>query len=525
VPESGLVAILVANRIFPVIPFAIGHSTEVTTKVKMSGGVGESILEAFKDSWSSIEEESVAILQKLIRLDTQNCGEDGTETIAAKYVKGLFDDAGIECSDILEAKPGRGNVVARIRGDGSSGLGPVLLSAHLDTVHAPRENWEQEGWKHDPFAGEIDEEDGCLYGRGTVDMKNMAAMSISVLLFLKRHNIKLSRDLIFAAIADEERHNSYYGAKYLVENHPDLIEADIVMTELGAFSNHLHGKEFFPIQFAEKGACLVKITARGPGGHGSIYHKDNPVADISEVCITLNKQKLPHRLTEAAKHTIWGFSKLLPWHKGVVFRSIMSPKIEPWVMDYVLTEEQANIFGPMLHNTANTTIVEAGDQVNQIPSTASVTVDCRTLPGITVEQAIDDLKSVIGPEKFKSQDGHGAKLELEILAAKESFTQDPNEPVLAGILQTLGQVISKRSGGSPIAPYLLIGGTDQAQYIRHPTHKPICLGFSPVRVPDGMKLSKLFHGVNERIPVDGFKWGLGVLTESVLELCSASLTK
>lgn len=491
----------------------------------MSSDNGASILQSFKDSWVSVEEESLAILQKLIRFDTQNFGEDGNETLAAKYIKGLFDYAGVECSDILEAKPGRGNLVARVRGDGSSGLGPVLLSAHLDTVHAPKENWEEEGWKHNPFGADIDKEDGCLYGRGTVDMKNMAAMSVSVLLFLKRHNIKLGRDLIFAAVADEERHDSKYGAKYLVESYPDLIEADIVMTELGAFSNHLDGKEFFPIQFAEKGACLVKITARGPGGHGSIYHKDNPVVDISEVCIALNKQKLPHRLTEAAKCTILEISKLLSWHRGMVFRTITSPTMEPWLMDYLLTEEQANVFGPMLHNTANTTIVEAGDQVNQIPSTASVIVDCRTLPGVTVEQVQDDLKSVIGPEKFKSQDGKAAKLELEILTNGEGFAQDPHEPVLAGILQTLGQVISRRSGGSPIAPYLLIGRTDQAQYICHPKRKPICLGFSPVRVPDGMKFSALFHGVNERIPVSGFKWGLGVLAESVLELCSASLGK
>ena len=133
-----------------------GNSTSTT--------VGESILLRFKDSWSTIEDESLTILQKLLRIDTQNFDEDGSETVAAKYIKEILDTVGIECSEVLEGRPGRGNLVARIRGDGSSGLGPVLLSAHLDTVHAPKENWEQEGWKHDPFGVVIDQEDDCLYG-------------------------------------------------------------------------------------------------------------------------------------------------------------------------------------------------------------------------------------------------------------------------------------------------------------------------------------------------------------------------
>ena len=484
----------------------------------------ESVLLKFQDAWNGVEDESLAILQKLLRIDTQNFGEDGSETVAAKYIKELLDAAGIQCSDVLEGKPGRGNLVARIRGDNSSKLGPVLLSAHLDTVHAPKENWEQEGWKHDPFGGVIDQEDGCLYGRGAVDMKNMAAMSISVLLFIKRHNIKLTRDLVFAAVADEERHDSKYGSVYLVEKYPDLVECDIVMTELGGFSNYLGGMEYFPIQFAEKGAVLVKITARGPGGHGSVYHKDNPVVAISEVCVILNKKKLPYRLTEATRTTISEVSKLLSWPKGVLVRQLMSPRMEPWVMDYLFTEEQANTFGPMLHNTANTTIVQAGDQPNQIPCTASVIVDCRILPGITAEQLEADLKGVIGPENFKPQEPSGqSKLEMEILKKGDGFSQDPNEPAFAEVFQKLGKIVTKRSGGSPFVPYLLIGRTDQAQYMCHPNRKPICLGFTPVRIPDNIKFSTLYHGVNERIPVDGFKWGLGVLAESVMELCGASL--
>ena len=489
--------------------------------------IAHKIFNQLEVEWKAIEEEAVNILRKLIQMDTQNVGEETNETIAAKYLKQLLDDSGVECSDILEQTPGRGNLVARIRGDGSSGLGPVMLSAHLDTVRAPRENWEQEGWKHDPFGAVIDEEDGCLYGRGAVDMKNMAAMSVSVLLFIKRNNIKLTRDLLFAAVADEEAHGSKYGAKYLVENHPDLIEADIIMTEVGGCSSYVNGKEFFPVEIAEKSSVVVKITAKGPGGHASLHHTNNPIGKIGAACNALSTHRLCHRVTPAARTMLEGISKLLPWYKATVFRQLLSPRMEPWVIDYLLTTKQAQSIIPVLHNIANPTVLNAGDQINQLPTSATVTVDVRRVPGCPVEEVLDDIKEVIGKQYFLpslSATGEeiAPELTIENIMPMEGVVQDAAEPKVKEALDCIHKVVSARSGGSPVVPILLSGGTDMKFYVLHPKRRPVCLGFAPVRIPEGLEFPSLFHAVNERIPVDGFKWGLGVLTEVVFELCNAT---
>ena len=486
-----------------------------------------SIFDQLEAEWKAVEEEAVEIFRKLLQMDTQNVGEETNETIAAKYLKELLEESGVECSDILEQKPGRGNLVARIRGDGTSGLGPVMLSAHLDTVRASRENWAQEGWKHDPFGGVIDQEDGCLYGRGAVDMKNMAAMSVSVLLFIKRNNIKLTRDLIFAAVADEEAHGSKYGAKYLVENYPDLIEADIVMTEVGGCSAYVDGKEFFPVEIAEKTSMLVKITAKGPGGHSSLHHTDNPIGRIGAVCDALCNRRLRHRVTPAARAMLEGISSLLPWYKATAFKQLLSPWMAPWIIDHLLSEKQAQAIVPVLYNIANPTMIHAGDQANQLPTSATVNVDVRRIPGCSLEEAIDDIKEVIGKQKFlPSASATGEKIAPELILENtvpmEGVVQDAAEPRVKEALDCLHKVVSARSGGSPVVPYLLSGGTDMKFFVLHPKKKPVCLGFAPVRIPEGIEFPSLFHAVNERIPVDGFKWGVGVLTEVVFELCNAT---
>lgn len=487
-----------------------------------------SIFDELKTEWNEIEQEAVKILRKLIQMDTQNVGEGTNETIAAKYLKQLLEDSGVECSDVLEQKPGRGNLVARIRGDGNSGLGPVMLSAHLDTVRAPRENWEQEGWKHDPFGAVIDQDDGCLYGRGAVDMKNMAAMSVSVLLFVKRNNIKIKRDLLFAAVADEEAHGSKYGAKYLVENHPDLIEADIIMTEVGGCSSYADGREFFPVEIAEKSSMVVKITAKGPGGHASLPHTDNPIGRIGAICETLSKNRLRHRVTPAARAMLEGISTLLPWYKATVFRQLLSPWMEPYVIEHLLTKAQAQAVIPVLHNIANPTMIQAGEQINQIPTSATVTIDVRRIPGCPVDEILDDIKEVIGKQKFlPSVSPAGEKMAPElsietIVLPMDGVIQDAADPKVKEALDCIHKVVSSRSGGSPVIPYLLCGGTDMKFFVLHPKKTPVCLGFSPVRIPEGLEFPSLFHAVNERIPVEGFKWGLGVLTEVVFELCNAT---
>ena len=486
------------------------------------------LFDNFLSEWPEIEERAVALLQTLIQTDTQNFGEECTETKAVQIIKDLFQDAGVPY-EIVEPKPGRGNIIARLKGDDSSRQGALCLSGHLDTVRAPSDNWEESGWKHDPYGGVVDEEDGCLYGRGAIDMKHMVAMSVILMCLIKEKGIVLSRDLIFAAVADEERADSTYGVKYLIENRPELIEADVVITELGGVSFYVEDREVFSVMVGEKGMAKIKITAKGPGGHGSLYHKDNPIARVGDVASTLSKSRLPLRVVPAGRGTVESIASQVSFLKGLVLQQLLSPYLSDYVADHVLNSEQRQAFLPSLHNTANATVIGGGDQPNQIPTEAWVLIDSRILPGCTIEDIQQDIQSVLGPEKFELQTNSNGEevppeLHMEVLTYRYSYNQDPKSPDIMSVLNIIRQVIAERADGASIITNLLPGGTDLSFYAKHPTKTPICLGFTPIRLPPDMKFTTLFHGVNERIPLEGFKWGLRTLADVVALLCSAKIS-
>lgn len=477
--------------------------------------------------WEEVNRDAIELLQKLIQTDTQNFAEEGTEMEAVSLIKERFDQVGI-AYEIIEPKPGRGNIVARIHGDGSSGEGPLMLSAHLDTVHAPKENWEAEGWKHNPFGGEIDEEDGCLYGRGAIDMKNFAAMSVALLCFVKRSGLVLSRDLIFAGVADEERTTSKWGAKFLVENRPELIEADVIFNEVGGFTMYLDDRQAVVLQIGEKGSAQLKITATGPGGHGSLYHKSNPIARVGEIAHKLHTSRLPLRTNIANKASIESMASVLPFPKSTVFRRLLNSNFSTFIQQRLLTDDQISTLAPLLHNTANPTVIGGGEQHNQIPPSAWLKVDARILPECTVDNVVDDIKDLIGRASFLPRQGPNGEevppeLTLEVMASRGPCFQDPSADSCPEVLRVIREVVSERANGASIITTLIPGGTDFYWYMRHPTKKPVCIGFTPVKIPPEMKFGALFHGTNERIPVEGYKWGVRVLTEVVCKLCAAKL--
>ncbi len=475
--------------------------------------------------WPEIESRALDLLQKLIQTDTQNRGDDGSESDAVAVIKDIFDEYNVDY-EIVEPKPGRGNIIARIKGD-NSGAGPLCLSAHLDTVLAPKENWEEVGWKHSPFEAVIDEEDGCLYGRGAIDMKQMAAMCITLVCYIKQKGIKLSRDLIFAGVADEERADSEYGIKYLIENRPELVEADIVFTELGGVSLTSDGKEAFSIMIGEKGMAKLKITATGPGGHSSTYHKCNPIATVGEVANILANKKLPLRVTPGGRVTIESLANAVGGLKGIVLRRLLSPTFSDYLTDHLLSELQMKALVPVIRNTASPTIIGGGENPNQIPTKAWIIVDARILPGCTVDDVITDIQSVVGSQRFEQQrNAQGeeipAELKVEVLFCRYSYEQDLNSPEMREVIDVISQALKKASGDSSVFTNIISGGTDLTFYSQHPTKKPLCIGFSPFRLPPEIDIVALFHGVNERIPVEGFKWGMKVLTDVVMKVCNVS---
>eukprot|EP00731_Ephydatia_muelleri_P030112 Em0021g635a len=426
----------------------------------------DQLKELLENKWEEIDRSAIELLQRLIRTDTQNFVDEGTEMEAVRILQKVFDEAGVSYK-VIESRPGRGNIVARIKGK-DAGQGALLLNAHLDTVRAPKTNWREEGWKHDPFAAEIDEEDGCLYGRGAVDMKHMVAMSVTIMCYVAGLGIELSRDLVFAGVADEERSDSAWGAKYLI---------------------------------AEKGSAALRITAHGPGGHGSVVHKDNPVSLVGGIAHKLATTRLPLRVNDANKATIEGLASTLPYHKNLFFRWLLSPSVSSYLLS-MLPEEQSRTLGAILSNIATPTAIGGGEQFNQT------------------------IKHLVGPELFDSKPDAGGHttapaVTIEVLRERTSYCEDLDNPTCRHALDVMRRVIAARAEGAPIVPNLLPGATDLVQYSEHPHKKPVCIGFSPIRFPKGLNMSALFHGVNERIPVEGFKWGLRVLFDVVLELCSA----
>ena len=483
-------------------------------------------LEQFMASkWDEIASDALGLLRDLIRTDTQNFEEKGgNETAAVHLLKARFDEAGVPYQ-VLEPKPGRGNIVARLAGDGSSGKGALLLSAHLDTVHAPKENWAADGWKHDPYGAEIDEEDGCMYGRGAIDMKHMAAQSVALLCFAKKSGFKFSRDLIFAGLADEERSDSAYGVKYLVDNHPDLIEADVVFNEVGGFSMFINDREVFPIQFAEKGTGRLKMTVRGEGGHASVYNKDNPIAKAGQIAHRLTHGRLPIRINPVNTVSVNSIASVLPFPKSVVFRRLLSPMFADIILNRLLTEDQVNIFSPLLRNMATPTIIGGGDKPNQIPPTAWMIINTRALPGCTTDDVVEDIKDLIGRSLFKSTEGGEVppEVSLEVEVARNPVSEDLSNPICVDTMSVIARAIAKHANGAPLLPTMVPGSTDSYFYSQNPKRRPVCLGFTPLRLPADIRFGKIFHGVNERVPVEGFKWGVRVLGEVVFELCGAAV--
>ena len=323
-------------------------------------------------------DHAVDLCQRLLRIDTTN--PPGNEIVAAELVAEELSAAGLE-PVVLESAPTRGNVVARLKGSGAKP--PLLLTAHLDVVEA-----DPTQWRYPPFAGDIAE--GCLWGRGAIDMKNMAAMSVAILCRLAREGVSLERDLIFAGVADEEA-GCHYGSAWLCEEHPDLVRSEYAIGEGGGFNLFLGGKRFFTVQVAEKGYCWVTGRVRGEPGHGSMPREDSAIIKMSEGLARLGKRGLPPHPTRVVKKFLQALAGTQP---GVV-RGLLGAIHDSGMLRRLVTKMPdkgvARGVAAMLANTASPTILAAGTKTNVIPGVAEVRIDGRTLPG----QSNEDFKSRI----------------------------------------------------------------------------------------------------------------------------------
>ncbi len=432
------------------------------------------------------------ICRALLRIDTTN--PPGNERPAAELVANKLREVGYE-PVMLEAEPGRTNVVVRHRGTGAEP--PILLTAHLDVVEADASKWRQP-----PFGGV--EAEGCLWGRGAIDMKNMAAMCTAIMRRLARDRVRLGRDVIFAAVADEEA-GCDLGSRFLVEQHPDLVRAEYAIGESGGFSLHLANTTFYPIQVAEKGFCWVRARVVGEPGHGSMPRRDSAVIRLAEAIARLGAARFPVHPTRYVKDFIEAIAARQPALVRPMLRLVARPELLARITRLVPDAAVARGFGALLSNTASPTVVRAGSKTNVIPGLAEVEIDGRTLPGQTDEDFLRELQAVLGSE-----------VELEIIKSAPPITTEPIESRLFDVIR---RQVNQREPDAVVVPYMIPGFTDAKYFSRMGAR---WYGFSPVKIEkgSGIRFADMFHGHDERVPIAGLHWGTEVLDAVVREFCA-----
>ena len=433
---------------------------------------------------SATSDDVVEVVSRLIRFDTTNTGDPETtngEAECAQWVAQQLAEVGYQPEYLESGAPGRGNVFVRLPGADSS-RGALLIHGHLDVVPA-----EAADWSVHPFSGAI--EDGYVWGRGAVDMKDMVGMMIVVARQFKRAGVVPQRDLVFAFVADEE-HGGKYGSHWLVENRPDLFEGVTeAIGEVGGFSLTVPRpdggeRRLYLIETAEKAIRWMRLTARGRAGHGSMINDQNAVTALAEAVARLGRHQFPLVLTD----TVVEFLGTLSEETGLPF--------DPESPDLAGTLEKlgpmARMLKAILHDTANPTMLKAGYKANVVPATAEAVVDCRVLPGrqAAFEAEVDEL---IGPDVTREW--------IRDLASYEtSFDGD--------LVDAMNDAVLALDPDGRTVPYMLSGGTDAKAFARIGIR---CFGFSPLRLPPDLDFASLFHGVDERVPTDALKFGTEVL--------------
>lgn len=417
-------------------------------------------------------DEVVELLTGLIRINTSN--PTHPERPAAEWMAERLDEVGIE-STIIESAPGRASIIARVPGSNPDRK-PLLIHGHLDVVPADASEWSV-----DPFAGEV--KDGYVWGRGAVDMKNMDAMTLAVIRDWARSGVQPERDIVLAFVSDEEA-GGRQGAHWLVDNHPDYFaDCTEAISEVGGFSVTVGTDlRLYLIQTAEKGIGWLKLRAEGRPGHGSMVHHDNAVTELARAVTRIGEHEFPIHVTPTVRQFLNRIAELtgLP--------------IDPENPEPALAHlgGMARMIGASLRNTANPTMLQAGYKANVIPSSAEATIDTRFLPGHEAE-LFDKIDELIGEHVSCEVTTHDVAVETE-------FNGE--------IVDAMGAALRAEDPAAVAVPYLMSGGTDAKSFSQLGIRN---FGFSPLLLPPDLDFSALFHGIDERVPVDALQFGVRVL--------------
>jgi acetylornithine deacetylase/succinyl-diaminopimelate desuccinylase-like protein len=430
-----------------------------------------------KEQIIELENETITLCQEMIRIPSVNHGEGkGDEKAMAEYVASKLAEVGIK-SELIETAPNRVNVVAKVEGADQSRPG-LVLHGHIDVVPANAADWSV-----DPFSGVI--KDGFIWGRGAVDMKDMDAMILATVRMWQRIGYKPPRNILLVFFADEEA-GSNYGSRWLVKHRPEIFDGySEAVSEVGGFSVTITGEHrLYLIEAAQKGIQWMKLTAKGTAGHGSFINQNNAVTKVADAVARIGKYEWPQLETKTSS---FFFRKIA---------ELTGDKYDPKNVKPLLHHlgDAEKMLGATISNTANPTMLEAGYKVNVIPQSASAMVDGRFLPGHE-NQLQETIKKLAGDE-----------IEIEILTRDIALEVEFAGPLVKAMCDAIS---GEDSAGIPV-PYLMSGGTDNKAL--HDLGI-VGYGFSPLKLPKDLDFFALFHGVDERVPIEGLKFGVRVLYE------------
>ncbi|TFB97218.1 M20/M25/M40 family metallo-hydrolase [Cryobacterium sp. HLT2-28] len=417
------------------------------------------------------------IARDLIRFDTTNYGEGRSngETDAAEYVAANLRALGL-APQLFDSEPGRTSVVARVPGRDSS-RGALVVHGHLDVVPA-----DPEAWSVDPFEGVI--KDGLLWGRGAVDMKNMDAMILAALQDILGSGRQPARDLVVAFFADEEA-GGVLGSHYLVDTHPELFTgATEAISEVGGYSITLGGQRAYLLQTGEKALIWIKLIARGEAAHGSRLIHANAVTRLAEAVARVGRREWPIRLTDTTSALLAELARVL----GVDPQRVGPDELA------LATGTASGFIQASLRTTTNPTVLHAGYKHNVIPDRAEALIDIRTLPG-DEDKVLAEVAELVGPD-----------IEIVIMHRDIGLETEFGGPLVDAVVDTLG----RHDPGAPVLPYLLSAGTDNKALS---TLGIKGYGFAPLKLPADLDFPAMFHGVDERVPLDALVFGRQVLTD------------
>ena len=430
-----------------------------------------------KEQIIELENETITLCQEMIRIPSVNHGEGkGDEKAMAEYVASKLAEVEIK-SELIETAPNRVNVVAKVEGADQSRPG-LVLHGHIDVVPANAADWSV-----DPFSGVI--KDGFIWGRGAVDMKDMDAMILATVRMWQRIGYKPPRNILLVFFADEEA-GSNYGSRWLVKHRPEIFDGySEAVSEVGGFSVTITGEHrLYLIEAAQKGIQWMKLTAKGTAGHGSFINQNNAVTKVADAVARIGKYEWPQLETKTSS---FFFRKIA---------ELTGDKYDPKNVKPLLHHlgDAVKMLGATISNTANPTMLEAGYKVNVIPQSASAMVDGRFLPGHE-DQLQETVKKLAGDE-----------IEIEILTRDIALEVEFAGPLVKAMCDAIS---GEDSAGIPV-PYLMSGGTDNKAL--HDLGI-VGYGFSPLKLPKDLDFFALFHGVDERVPIEGLKFGVRVLYE------------